>query len=177
MRTGSYIAVSATAVTLGLYQTSLLGALPSWFVYIQPVLSIVVLFFLLKRPQAGYLLAGISGVVSDLISATPTGFSTARLLLTALVIDFAADFIITNRSVYGAAILIVIARLSEYLFLGVAYYFYIFILERELLLQDVATYAIILGMDLVLITGLFLSTSIFTKRFLTIIPFVKSKYG
>ncbi|MDF1496949.1 MAG: hypothetical protein P1P90_02720 [Patescibacteria group bacterium] len=177
MRISSYAAVTGIAVMIGVYEGSMVGSLPVIFTYLHPVLPMLVMFFLLKRPQAAYITAGVSGVVVDLISATPTGFATARWLLVAFVIDLIAENIITNRSMYGSWVLVFLARLSELLIIFITYFFYKYLLERIFILQNYDVYFYSIVIDLVLTSVLFLGTTLFTKRFLTFIPFMKGRYG
>ena len=177
MRTISYVIVALMAIALGIYEASLLGSLPDYFKYFHPIIPLIVLFFALKRPQAGYLLAAISGLIPDLISAVPTGFATARLLLTALAVDFISENIVTNKSLYGSVALVTLARVVNYVLLFFAGLFYLYILERRIFYHDISTYLLIMGIDMLMISILFLSTTVFTKRFLTYIPFIKDKYG
>ncbi len=122
-------------------------------------------------------MAGASGVVVDLISSTPSGFATARWLVVAFCIDLFADNIITNKSMYGAWILVILARCVEFVILGGTFVFYEFVLERAFITYSINNYLVTLLVDFGLITLLFLGTTVFTKRFLTFIPFIKGRYG
>ena len=177
MRTTSYIAVGGLAVGLGLFEGSMIGSLPHIFIFIHPILPFLVLFLLLKRPQAAYITAAVSGMVVDLISSTPSGFAMARWLVVAFVLDLVAENVITNRSIYGAWILVILARVVELVILGVTLVFYEFILERVFILHEMSSYLYVGVVDLIVITTLFLLISVFTKRFLTFIPFIKGRYG
>lgn len=177
MRVTSYTIVALTAVALGLYEASLLGSLPSLFNFFHPSIPLMVLFFSLKRPQAGYMLAVVSGLIPDLISAVPTGFATARLLLVALAIDLISENIITNKSLYGSAALVVSGRVVSYFLLFLAGIVYQFILNKQIYYYEFNTYLLIIVIDVLFVTVLFLGASVFTKRFLTYIPFIKNKYG
>jgi len=177
MRISSYAAVSVAALAAGLYEGSMVGSMPAVFAYIHPVLPVLIMFFLVKRPQAAYLTAGIAGLTVDLISAMPTGFTMARWLIAAFCIDLVSEHVITNRSLYGSWALVLIARLSEIALLGLTYVFFIFVLERELVLHDYRVYIYTVFIDMLMVSLLFLTTSLLTKRFLTFVPFVKGRYG
>ncbi len=177
MRITSYAAIGSTAVAVGLYEGSMIGSLPMIFTYIHPVLPLLVIFFLLKRPQAAYMMAGISGVVVDLVSATPTGFAASRWLIVAFCVDLVAENVITNRSMYGAWILAFSARLLNLIVLFATYIIYQGVMDKTYILQNNKVYFYTLIADLILVSFLFLGTTVFTKRFLTFIPFVKGRYG
>ncbi len=177
MRTSSYIAITGVALALGYYEGSMLGSLPGYFIFFRPVLPFLILCFLLKRPQAAYLTAGVSGAVVDLITSTPSGFIMARWLLIAFLIDVVQEYIITNRSLYGAWMLVVIARAFEGLLLLITFAISNYILGRLFITEPVALQILIICTDLIIISVLFLSTSLLTKRFLTFIPFEKGRYG
>jgi hypothetical protein len=177
MRSTSYAVISAVALGAGLYEGSIAGSLPEIFTYVHPVLPLLVIFFLVKRPQAAYLTAGIAGLTVDLISPIPTGFAMARWLVAAYCIDLVSEHVITNRSLYGAWALAIVARMAEMMILGLTYIFFIYILERSLIMQSYKIYLYSILLDLVIVSLMFLTTSLFTKRFLTFIPFIKGRYG
>lgn len=177
MRTSSYFAVSGVALMLGYYEGGMLGSLPGYFIFFRPVLPFLIFCFLLKRPQAAYLTAGVSGLVVDLMSATPSGFITAKWLLIALIIDFVQDYAITNKSLYGAWLLAVIARIADGLLIIITYTISNFVLGRLFIAEPAIFHIPILFADLIVISILFLSVSLLTKRFLTFIPFEKGRYG
>jgi cell shape-determining protein MreD len=177
MRSSSYIAITGVALALGYYEGSMLGSLPGFFIFFRPVLPFLILCFLLKRPQAAYLTAGVSGAVVDLITSTPSGFIMARWLLIAFLIDIVQEHVITNRSLYGAWLLVVLARTFEGLLLMITFVTSKYILGRLFIAEPVGVQILIAFTDLMVISILFLATSLLTKRFLTFIPFEKGRYG
>lgn len=177
MRTSSYIAVAGAAVFIGLYETSFLGSLPQVLHFIHPLVPVLAIYFLLKRPQAAYMTAAIAGLVADLLSSEPTGFAMARWLLTAFFLDFLSENVITNKSLYGSWVLVFGGWFFEMITIIAAYIFYLLILEKQFLLPTATSYFFTLLANIIIITFLFLGTSFFTKRFLTYIPFVKDRYG
>ena len=142
-----------------------------------PVLPFLIFCFLLNRSQAAYLVAGISGFVVDFISATPSGFITARWLLVALIIDFVQNYVITNKSLYGSWLMAVIARIADGILTIMIYIVFNFIWGGLFIIEPVIFQIPILFVDLIVISILFLSVSLLTKRFLTFIPFEKNRYG
>ncbi len=177
MRASSYIAVAGLAILLGVYETSYLGSLPGSLHFVHPMVSFLAIYFLLKRPQAAYLTAAVSGLVVDLISSEPSGFAIARWLLTAFFLDLLSENIITNKSLYGSWILVAGGWLFENVIVWITYVFYLLILDREFIVSGFMPSLMTLAANIVIITVLFLGTSFFTKRFLTYIPFVKDRYG
>ena len=177
MRISSYVAVTGAALVLGYYEGSMLGSLPGYFIFFRPILPVLVLFFLLNRPQAAYIVAGTAGLVVDLMAAMPSGFITARWLLIALIIDFVQEYAITNRSLYGAWILVFGARIFETLFILITFVLSSYVLGRLFIMEPIGLQVIIGLTDLLIITILFLSVSLLTKRFLTFVPFEKGRYG
>jgi len=177
MRASSYFIVSGVAVALGLYEGVIVGSLPEYLVFIRPVLPFLVLCFILKRPTAAYLTAGVSGVIVDLLTATPAGYAAARWLIIALLIDLVQEHVIANRSLYGTLLLIVISRIIDIILLVLTYLVSNYLLGRLFIIEPWRLYLEIGFADVALATSGFLLISLLTKRFLTFIPFEKGRYG
>jgi cell shape-determining protein MreD len=169
--------VASAGLALGYYEGSLLGSLPGYFIFFRPILPFLVFCFLLKRPQAAYISAGIAGLTVDLMSAMPSGFAVARWLIIAFVIDIIQEYAITNRSLYGSWLLVFAARFFEGLLLSIVYVVSNFVLGRWFMPEPAAVQVITGLADLFIITVLFVSVTLLTKRFLTFIPFEKGRYG
>ncbi len=164
-------------MALGYYEASMLGSLPGYFIFFRPTIPFLVFCFLLKRPQAAYLTAAVSGIVVDLIAATPSGFITARWLLAALIIDMVQEYAITNKSLYGSWLLVLTARLFDGLMIILTYIIFNYLMGRLFITEPAVFMIPIVLIDLFTISVLFLAVTLLTKRFLTFIPFEKGRYG
>ena len=176
MRLSSWFLVGGSALAAGLIESSFAGSAPFPLSYIRPLLPVVVLLILLNRPQAGFVAAGIAGVISDLLKTDSSAFAVARWLFIAFIADYIAEKVMTNRSLQAAWILTLVARFMDFLLLVFAYWISPIVLRRSIYIESWKDYLFISLFDLIIVTLLFVGFTIFTKRFLVSVPLTKNRY-
>lgn len=165
MRASSWAMLVAGSVAGGVLESTLLAALPLPLNLFKPVIPCLVMLVLLNRPKPALVSACIAGVCMDLLSATSAGFASARLLLILIIVDYLAERVATNRSLFSAIALAFLAGILNWLFfsisaaIGRAF-------ETQIFMEPWSYYlgSAILGS--VMSAILFLVFTLFTKRFL-----------
>lgn len=177
MRTSSWIGLGLAAVTAGFYESSLLSSAPFPLNIIKPIFPACIMMMLLNRPTAAYVGVAIAGLIADLLAPVPLGFAAARWLIVLVCADAISERVMTNRSMYAAAILVASARLLDAVLAEAGAFVSKHILERTvaavawpMLWQTVAADILMTGM-------VFLGVTVFTRRFLVSVRSDGSRYA
>lgn len=176
MRRSSWVIVILSAVLAGIYESGFIGSAPPIFVYIRPVVPICVLFLLLDKRPAAYAMAVISGFIIDLMSATSAGFVTGRWLLALLIVDLLASRVTTNRSLYASMALVVVARLLDRILWQILSWFGTYVLNGVYYLEPWYRLLGVFVFDVIFTTLVFISITLFTKRFVISVNAYKGRY-
>lgn len=176
MRKSSWALVCAAALAEGIYESSFIGSAPGIFSYFRPMLPISVMLFLLNRRPAAYAAAIISGLAIDLLSASGAGWHLARYLLVMLAVDVIAVRITTNRSLYSAMALVVLARLTDRIIWQFLTWAYLFLSRQALKAVEWSSLPLTLGFDMLVAAIIFIGVTVFTKRFVISVAARKERY-
>ncbi len=104
----------------GLYEATVWGFAPVIASGIHPIAPGIALFVLYEQPEAALVFAGVAGLVTDVLSVDAPYFLLAAYLLIAFGLGLMAKTVFTNRSLYAAIALCLVARACENLWvLGV----------------------------------------------------------
>lgn len=166
MRPSSWVLLCGAALGYGIYESSFASAAPAPLSYIRPLPAFLVLLVLLNRQKAAYVAAGLAGMTADLLAAGPPGYVFVRWLLAVCVIDALSETVVTNRSLFAAAILVTAARLSDGILILMGMVFFDWVLRMP---WDAGSLTAWLGsyfFDLVAVTAMFVVLTMFTRRFL-----------
>jgi cell shape-determining protein MreD len=170
MRIRGWALVIVGAVVAGLLEATFLTLLPSPWRDIHPVIDGAVLFVILNRSKAGMVFGAVAGFLLDLFSVGPASFASARLLVVAAVISLLSITLLTNRSMYATAVLVVIARIVD------RFWVWMFSLAAGVLFHapipmiSFGSFAITLLWDVGIVSACFIVLAFFTRRFLITAP-------
>ncbi len=166
MRPSSWALVCGTALAYGIYESAFAASVPAPFNYFKPLPAILVLMIMLNRYSAAYLTAALAGMAADLTAAGPSGNLFVRWLLMVCVIDFFSENLVTNRSLFGAVMLVSAATVAD----GFMVVFGGLVLERLLHVSwysgDITAWIMSYVLDLVFVSISFVGLTMFTRRFL-----------
>ncbi|HPN14924.1 MAG TPA: hypothetical protein PLF71_02305 [bacterium] len=176
MRRSSWVIVIISAILAGVYESGFIGSAPSVFAYIRPVVPVGVLFLLLNKRPAAYTLAVIAGLIIDLMSATSAGFVTGRWLLVFLLVDLLASRVTTNRSLYASMALVAAARLLDRTLWQLLSWFGTYVLNGAYYLEPWSRLLGVFVFDIIFTTLVFVSITLFTKRFVISVNAYKGRY-
>jgi len=176
MRWTSWILLIITALAAGLYESVFAGSAPWPFFYIHPILPGALLLLLLNKQTPAYVFLAIGGMAVDLMSAVHSGFAVLRFLLVLILIDAVAETVITNKSLYAVLILMLIARLADFILFQLISKLSLIVLQNELSGESLIDVVYIVGFDIFLAGVMFVAFTLFTRRFLIPIPSVPKKY-
>lgn len=176
MRKSSWAIVILSSVVAGIYESGFIGSAPPVFAFIRPIIPICVLFFLLNKRPAAYAMGAISGFIIDLMSATSAGFVTGRWLVSLLLVDLLASKVTTNRSLYASIALVVIARLLDRTLWQLLAWFGTYVLNGTYYLEPWSRLLGVFVFDMLFTTLVFVSITLFTKRFVISVNAYKGRY-
>ncbi|MDD5438413.1 MAG: hypothetical protein PHC70_04710 [Patescibacteria group bacterium] len=165
MRKSSWALLGVAALAGGLYEAAFVPAAPFPFYYIRPVLPICVMLFMLNRRSAAYATAVLSGLVLDLLSAAGDGWIIVRWLLVLLVVDALSESVTTNRSLYSALALVVLARVLDRVLWQTTSWLSFYVIKQPVPVESWKSLVGVLIVDAIITTLVFVSVTFFTKRF------------
>lgn len=166
MRASSWILLVGGAMAGGVYESTFAAAAPFPINVVRPVLPCLVMLALLNRPKPALVGAGIAGICIDLLSALPAGFATARLLIVMLCIEYLAERVATNRSLFSAIALGFAAGILNWLFILLESILDNILSRPFVFLEPWSTYLMSSLVNSMITAGLFLVFTLFTRRFL-----------
>ncbi|MFA6446928.1 MAG: hypothetical protein WCW31_01580 [Patescibacteria group bacterium] len=166
MRPSSWAMLVGGAMAGGIFESTFAAAAPFPANIIRPVLPCLVMLVLLTRSKPALFGAGIAGACLDLLSATPAGFATARLLIVMLCVEYLAEHVATNRSLFSAMALAFFAGILNWAFLLLEATLGNLVLSSHIFLEPWSTYLLIALANVAITASLFLVFTLFTKRFL-----------
>lgn len=166
MRPSSWVLLTCGALAGGIYESTFVAAAPFPVNIFRPVLPCLVMLVLLNRPRPAFIGAALAGACLDLLSATPAGFATARLLVVMLCVEYLAERIATNRSLFSAMALSFFAGLLNWFLIFCEAVLGNVVLSSRIFLEPWSAYLMTALADSVITAGLFLIFTLFTKRFL-----------
>ncbi|MDD2785762.1 MAG: hypothetical protein PHS79_02595 [Patescibacteria group bacterium] len=176
MRKSSWALLCVAAVIGGLYESSFLGSAPDMLDYIKPILPVCVMLFMLNRKSGAYIVAVLSGVVIDMLSPLPGGWTMMRWLVVLLFVDLLSEKITTNRSLYSAVALAVSARILDRVISQLMSWIYPILSGQPLAFEPWARLPGVLIADALIVALIFVSVTIFTKRFVIAVEARRERY-
>lgn len=176
MRKSSWALLGVAALAAGVYESAFVSSAP-WPVYFfRPVLPACVMLFLLNRRTAAYVTAALAGGVISLLSAAPSGWILGRWMIVLLIIDVLSERVATNRSLYAALALVVVARVFDRLLWQIFSWFSLVILHQASPIESWAHLLWVTSVDMLLAALVFIAITLFTKRFVIAINPRKERY-
>lgn len=176
MRKSSWALLGFSALAGGVYESAFLGSAPFPFYYIHPVLPICVMLFMLNRRPAAYVTAYLAGCVIDLMSATSTGWVIGRWLIILLIVDVLSERVTTNRSLYAAVALVVLARVLDRVLWQLSAWANFYVIRQSVPIDRWESLIGVLLIDVMIACIVFMSVTFFTKRFVISIDPRKERY-
>lgn len=176
MRKSSWVLLGAAALAGGIYEATFLGSAPFPFYYIRPVLPLCVMLFMLNRRSAAYVTAFLAGSVIDLLSATASGWVIGRWLIVLLVVDVLSERVTTNRSLYAAMALVVMARVLDRVLWQLLSWVSFYIIRQPIPIDSWRSLVGILMVDMLITILVFVSVTFFTRRFVISVNPRKERY-
>ncbi|MFZ6014808.1 MAG: hypothetical protein ACOYUZ_00415 [Patescibacteria group bacterium] len=176
MRTSSWFLLGIMALLCGFYESTFVAAAPYPFNYFRPLLPAMAILLLLNRPYASYMGAGLGGALIDIFRPIGANFALARYMIISFILDAISELFITNRSLYGAWLLVFFARLMDLVLTYFSGYGAHFVLGRPIYFENTISYLWIVVFDLIFISLLFIAVTFFTKRFFVSVSNAKNKY-
>ena len=164
--------VFAASIVVGLAQVCFFSLLPTPWREFQPVLPIAAIFLILNRSTAAIVFAGIAGFVVDMFSPGFSKFVAAEYILIVIALVFILQKVLTNRSVYVMATLVVIGRIFSMIWEVVAAFASNLLFKTSLSYGSAQTFLISCLWDVAFVAILFFIIARFTRRFL--IPVIQS---
>lgn len=108
-----YLFLTILALVLVILQFSLISALPYPFYNINLLASSLILAFLITSKEKTWFLSLVMGFLLDIFSFHVFGSSVFSLFLSAVIIYFILENILTNRSLYSFLLLVLIGIIME----------------------------------------------------------------
>lgn len=172
-----WILVVLSAITAALFESCFAPFLPSPWHEIRPILEFAALFVVLSSPRGALVFAGISGLLVDLFRVDAGTFALGRYIVVVLVMILLSQTVLTNRSVYATAALIITARLADRLWLLVARFIGTSVLRLDIQIEPLRAFLTSIAWDIGLMTVAFIALAIFTRRFLVTVSRSQRYYG
>jgi cell shape-determining protein MreD len=176
MRKSSWALLGVSAIAGGLYEAAFLPSAPFPFEYIRPVLPFCVMLFMLNRRPAAYVTAFLAGMTIDLLAAAGNGWVIIRWLIVLFVVDSLSERVTTNRSLYAALALVIMARLLDRALWQVIAWLSYYIVKQPIPVESWSNLLGILVVDAFITALIFVSITFFTKRFVISINPRKERY-
>jgi hypothetical protein len=164
--------VALSSVLIGLAQVCFFSLLPTPWREFQPVLPIAAIFLVLNRSTAAMVFAGIAGLVVDMFSPGFSKFVVAEYILITIALIFILETVLTNRSVYVMATLVVIGRTLSMIWEVAAAFASNLLFKSSLSYGSALAFLISCLWDIGFVAILFFVIARFTRRFL--IPVIQS---
>lgn len=161
-----WIVIIFAAVFAGLFQATFFSLLPQPYREIQPVLILCVLGVALNRSDAALVFAVISGLMIDLFTVGGGFLAFAEQAIVISAITTIADKVLTNRSVYSAAALLLSARFMSYVWFSSMSFFSRLLFKTQIMVQPIHSLLVTMLWDAVLMSAIFMMLAFFTRRFL-----------
>lgn len=161
-----FAVVAGMGLAVGLYESVFNTFLGGWVAWFHPVLSLTVFFVVLERRNYALLFCVAAGLVMDaFVIDTPT-LAVWRLLLAAAAMSAVSEKVLTNRSLYSAAALVLLGRAVDFSWLLAE--------EKLLMLRGVQADLVpswqealgVVAWDVVLTVGLFVFGMFVLRRYL-----------
>ena len=158
--------IGVAAVIAGLFEATFSTFLPTPWREIRPILDGAILLVVLNRPKYAFVFAAITGIILDVIPVEGSGFASARLIAIVALVMLLVQTVLTNRSVYATALLMVTARAADRVWLSVVSFLLRFGSGPAMHLEPLRFAWITLAWDIGLVSLGFISFAFFTRRFL-----------
>lgn len=166
MNARSWMFVVAAAIVVGTFESTFVTLLPSPWREFRPVIDVMVLLIIIDRPRAALVYAALAGLIIDALGLGGGVFAFARFLLVALAIWALSESVITNRSVYASAALVIAARLIDRLWIWIAGVAGSGLFRWEIGQEPLSSLVITILWDLGTVSLAFVMLAFFTRRFL-----------
>lgn len=161
-----WAAVAASSIMIGMAQASFFSVLPTPWREFKPALPIAVIILMLNRPSASLAFAGITGAVIDLFAPGVSKFVTAEHLSIVIALAFISETVLTNRSVYVAAALAVLARVISEAWEFIATFVSHTLFYAPNIAISFQSFMISCAWDIAAVSALFFMAALFTRRML-----------
>lgn len=119
MRYSKYAFVAVVGIAAGLFESVFVTFLGGWISWVRPIIPLAVFLVVLERRNFALFFCLCSGLVMDAFILGPPTLAVWRLLLAVAVMSAVADKVLTNRSVYAAAMLVVLGRSVDFSWLWI----------------------------------------------------------
>lgn len=172
-----WILVVVSAIAAGFFESCFAPFLPTPWRDIRPILEFAALFVVLGTPRGALVFAGLSGLIVDLFRIDAGTFAFGRYIVVALLMILLSQTVLTNRSVYATAALIISARLADRLWLLVARFMGTTILRLDIQIEPLRSFLTSIAWDIGLMTIAFIALAFFTRRFLVTVSRTQRYYG
>ncbi|MFA5185328.1 MAG: hypothetical protein WC551_02485 [Patescibacteria group bacterium] len=166
MQASKIALVAGSGIAFGLYEGVFNTFLGGWFSWFHPVLALTVFFVALERRNYALLFCGTAGLVMDAFAINTPTLAVWRLLLAAAAMSVVSEKVLTNRSLYSAAALVVLGRAVDF---GGLFAEEKFLALRGIRADLVPAWSEALGIvawDVVLTVGLFVFGMFILRRYL-----------
>lgn len=158
------------AIGIGLVEATFVTLLPSPWREIRPVLEVSVLLVVVNKPKAALVFAGIAGLMLDVFRVDGPTFVFGRLIIVTSVVSLLAHALLTNRSVYATAALVIFARVFDRVLAGIHAFFGNIFLESGIRVDSIRSFFTTVAWDIALLSACFVLLAMFTRRFLVTVP-------
>lgn len=172
-----WVFVAIAAFVAAMYEAVFMPFLPSPWHEIRPIIHIAVLLVVLNHPRAALVYAGVTGLLLDIFRVDVGTFSIGRLIAVTLLLIVLAETVLTNRSIYATAVLVLLARCADRIWIWIVHAIGSAVFQLDIRIEPLRSVLITMGWDIALISLAFLVLAIFTRRFLVTISRGSRRYG
>lgn len=158
---------------VGLWEIAVLPFLPAIF-GLKPIIPVLVLLLVGSGRAKAFVTAIATGLVVDIFSVVVFDVSTIRLVGIVFFLDFLAQRLLTNRSLYTALALVLIGRSADFATSWLFSFFDSWISSVPFSWSGGANLWMTVGWDLLTVGIGFFLIAAFTKRFVTFVHRTKS---
>lgn len=172
-----WVIVVISAIVGGLLEACFLPFLPAPWRDIHPILQLAALFVVLSSPRGAFVFAGIAGIMVDLFRVDAGAFAFGRYILVTLCMVALSQTVLTNRSVYATAALVLSARVVDRLWLTLAKFIGTGLFRLDIRIEPLTSFLTTVAWDIGLMTVAFIALAIFTRRFRVTVSRSRRFYG
>lgn len=166
MNVRSWVFVAVASVVVGTFEATFVTLLPAPWREFRPIIDLTVLLIVIDRPRAALVFAALAGLILDAFGLGNGVFAFARFLLVASAVWALSESVITNRSVYASAALVVGARLINRLWIWIAGLAGTGLFRWEIQQEPLSSLVVTILWDLGTVSFVFMLLAFFTRRFL-----------
>lgn len=167
--------LGVSAVAVALFDISIAPFLPFPWNAMSPALAIGVLLVSIGNGRHAVFFMAVAGLVLDVFLGEKSLFAVGRLPAVILTARALADSVLTNRSVYAASALVVVARCLDMLWLFAGSGILTLLFHRTPQFMSVRAVAFTFAWDIAFIVLLFVGIVSFTRKF-SMTPAVPRKF-